>query len=85
MMFVLGVVIVRFNTGRGNHFAVGSVMDNIKPFLIHVDEYKSNFCSWDSLNTLPTQPTYFRPFSTPKYRGDTQVRQNPIFSYYKPF
>ena len=74
MMFVLGVVIVRFNTGRGNDFAVDSETDNIKPFLIHVDEYKSTFCSWNSLSTLPKQPTYFRPFSTSKLCGDTKVR-----------
>ena len=53
IFFVLGVVIVRFNPERGNHFAVGLEADNIKPFLIHVDEYKSIFCGLDSLNTLP--------------------------------
>ena len=44
-IFVLGVVIVWFNFSRGDHFAVGSAVDDVKSFLIHVDEYKSNFCS----------------------------------------
>ena len=58
MIFVLGIVTVRFNFDRGNHFAVGSAADNVKQFLIHVDEYKSNFCSWDNLYTLPKQPKF---------------------------
>ena len=44
-IFVLGVVIVWFNFSRGDHFAVGSAVDDVKSFLIHVDEYKSNVCS----------------------------------------
>ena len=44
-IFVLGVVTVWFNFSRGDHFAVGLAVDDVKSFLIHVDEYKSNFCS----------------------------------------
>ena len=50
MIFALDTAIVRFYSDWCNNFAIGSVVDNVEPFIVHVDEYKSYFFSWDSLS-----------------------------------